>query len=191
MKLIVGLGNPGAQYAQTRHNIGFVLLDKLAKEWDADFQDKPKFKALVAATEVDGEKVLLIKPTTFYNLVGESVRAIRDFYKLENKDILVIHDDMALPFGTIRTRLSGSDAGNNGVKSLNQHLAEDYARIRVGVWSEYRENTPATDFVLGKLTASQQQQLLSAAETFIAPLIKEFAKTDELAHHTIKLQTED
>lgn len=186
MKFIVGLGNPGKQYEQTRHNTGFALLDALAGQWGAGFQEKSKFKALIAETTLKDEKVLLIKPTTFYNLVGESVRAIRDFYKCENSDILAIHDDMALPFGTIRTRLSGSDAGNNGIKSLNQHLGQDYARIRVGIWSDHRERIPATDFVLSTFTKKEQEALT----TDLLPHIKTFALEHiegELSVHTVTL----
>lgn len=189
MKLIIGLGNPGSTYKQTRHNVGFMLLDELAEKWGAGFQEKPRFRALVAETELEGEKILLIKPVTFYNLVGESARAIRDFYKCDNADVVAVHDDMALPFGVIRTRLNGSDGGNNGIKSLNQQLGHDYARIRVGIWNEDREHIDATDFVLGKLTKTQHVLLTDAGSTALALLVAQFAETGTLQPHTVRLES--
>jgi PTH1 family peptidyl-tRNA hydrolase len=188
MKLIIGLGNPGTKYKLTRHNVGFMLVDALAQRRSATFQDKPKFKASTTETTIEDEKVLLVKPATFYNLAGESVRIIRDFYKLENSDILVIHDDLALPFGSIRTRLSGSDAGNNGIKSLNQHLGQGYTRIRVGIFSELREQVEATDFVLGKLSPRQRTSLMNALPN-IAAITKSFAAETKLEPHTITFPT--
>ncbi|HEX6462021.1 MAG TPA: aminoacyl-tRNA hydrolase [Candidatus Saccharimonadales bacterium] len=161
MKLIIGLGNPGKEYEHTRHNIGFLVVDSLAKKWGTEFHTKPKFNVEAAEITVGTEKVWLMKPNTFYNLTGEAVRKARDFYKLENKDILVIHDDIALPFGTIRSRTSGSSAGNNGIKSLNEHLGENYARIRIGTWNEHREKAEATDFVLATLSQKEKEGLLA------------------------------
>ncbi len=161
MKLIIGLGNPGKEYERTRHNVGFLTLDWLAKEWHTTFQEKTKFNAEIATVTVADEQVWLIKPATFYNLTGEAVRKIRDFYRLTNKDVLVIHDDMALPFGTLRSRMGGSSAGNNGVKSLNEHLNDDYARIRIGIWSEHREKIEAIDFVLSNLSRKEKEGLLA------------------------------
>ncbi len=172
MKILLALGNPGSDYAKTRHNVGFMLADAIAKEWNTDFQEKPKFKAMIAETTQHGEKILIVKPTTFYNNVGESARAIRDFYKLSNTDILAIHDEMALPLGTIRTRTGGSDAGNNGIKSLNQHLGHDYARVRVGIWTEQREHIDAVDYVLGKINLTSHQQ--TALTTQVSAIVSAF-----------------
>lgn len=185
MKIILGLGNPGKEYVLTRHNIGFMVVQALAGAWDMRFEDKTKFKALVAQAEIDNEKILLVKPLTFYNNVGECARAILDFYKLTTTDFLVVHDDMALPFGTLRTRFSGRDAGNNGVKSLNQHLGEDYARLRVGIWDELRENVDATDFVLGKFSADDEETI----KRTIIPAAVEIAMSHikgELEAHSLK-----
>lgn len=164
MKLIVGLGNIGAEYVGTRHNFGFAVVDRLAEGFDAKWKNKSKFNASIAETTINGEKVLFVKPTTFYNLSGTAVHAIRDFYDLTNDDILVIHDDMALPIGTLRTRIDGSDAGNNGIKSLNQHIGENFARIRIGSGKE-QDNNGATmldgdqrDFVLSRPTAAEQKK---------------------------------
>ncbi|MEP6710637.1 MAG: aminoacyl-tRNA hydrolase, partial [Candidatus Saccharibacteria bacterium] len=134
MKLIFAQGNPGDQYNTTRHNVGFAILDALAKKFEASFTSKPKFFADIAELNIEGEKILLVKPATFYNETGKSARALVDFYKLAPAtDVLVVHDDLALPFGTLRTREKGSDAGNNGIKSLNAHLGPDYARLRIGI----------------------------------------------------------
>lgn len=158
MKLIFGLGNPESRYDGTRHNIGFSVLDAYADSQDVSFLQKDKFRAQLA--ECPGnEKILLAKPVTYYNLVGESLRAIMDFYKLTPDDVLVVHDELALSFGTLRTRHGGSDAGNNGIKSINLHGGSQTVRLRVGVGSEQRAQIADTDFVLGKFTQQEVQAL--------------------------------
>lgn len=136
MKLIIGLGNPGSEYENTRHNFGFAAVDSFAEKVSATWIEKPKFHARVAEFSQNGEKIILAKPQTFYNLVGQSARAIRDFYKLTNTDILVIHDEIDIPIGTLRTRIGGSAAGNNGVKSLIEHIGDHFARLRIGSGTE-------------------------------------------------------
>ena len=172
MKLIVGLGNPEKKYDKTRHNAGFEALDFYAEQKKIDWQDKTKFKAMVAEISGD-EKVLLVKPTTYYNLVGESVRTIADFYKVEPRDILVIHDDHMIPFGTIRTREQGSDAGNNGIKSINAHLGPNTCRIRIGTGAELREKMADSDYVLGKFSATERKEL-PELQNKIAEIIDDF-----------------
>lgn len=160
MKLIFAQGNPGKEYDGTRHNVGFHLIDELAKEYGTSFIKKPKFHAEIAEATINNQKTLLVKPTTFYNETGQSARQLVDFYKLDPQtDFLVIHDDLALPFGVIRTRPSGSDAGNNGIKSLNAHLGEHYSRIRVGIYNDLRDRIPDADFVLAKFTHGEAEQL--------------------------------
>ena len=174
MKLIIGLGNPEEKFTHTRHNVGFRVLDDFAKEQGASFKLEKKFKAEVAELSSDGEKVILAKPMTYYNLSGEAARAICDFYKIEPHDALVIHDELALPFGTIRSRLGGSDAGNNGVKSINTHLGPDTARIRVGIWNDLRDRIDDANFVLSRFTAEESaaldektQKITSLIDAFI------------------------
>lgn len=182
MKLILAQGNPGAQYHDTRHNVGFRVLDVYAHAHGATFAEKSKFHAYIAECSVHDEKVLLVKPTTFYNETGLSARALVDFYKLSPAtDVLVLHDDIALPLGTIRTREKGSDAGNNGIKSLNAHLGDSYKRVRIGVWNELADRMGATKFVLGNFAKEEQAALaeirptiLEIIDTFIA---EEFAIT--------------
>lgn len=160
MKVIFAQGNPGIQYAFSRHNAGFIMADLLAKKWDVQFSKKPKFHANIAETVINGQKILLVKPTTFYNETGQSARLITDFYHLDPaSDFLVIHDDFALPFGTIRTRQQGSSAGNNGIKSLNAHLGPLYARIRIGIYHELRDKIPDADFVLASFSPSEKNAL--------------------------------
>lgn len=155
MKLIIGLGNPEKKYEKTRHNTGFKAVDHVI---DGPWQEKPKFQAMIAERATDQEKVLFFKTTANYNTVGLGARALKDFYKLENTDILVIHDELALPLGTIRTRTSGSDAGNNGIKDLNTHLGQDYSRVRVGIAQEGRTNSDI-DFVLSPFNETEATQL--------------------------------
>lgn len=184
MKLIIGLGNPESRYDLTRHNVGFLLLDYVAEQLGATWQSKPKFKGVVAETTIGGERAVLLKPTTYYNQVGEAARATLDFYKLSAAtDVLALYDELALPFGALRTRLEGSDAGNNGVKSLIAHLGPQFARIRVGIANEQASGQDPADFVLGRFTKEEQAQfgdLGNHALTFIDHFVhhkKEFAPT--------------
>jgi PTH1 family peptidyl-tRNA hydrolase len=160
MKIIFAQGNPGEQYVDSRHNVGFLVLDEFAKKNDATFTDKSKFQAQIAEFTHNGEKVLLAKPQTFYNDTGISARTLIDFYKLDPaNDLLVIHDELALPFGTIKTRSEGSDAGNNGVKSLNSHIGPQFSRIRIGIYNSRRDQMDDADFVLGKFSKEEKQAL--------------------------------
>lgn len=173
MKLIIGLGNPEPQYDSTRHNIGFWCLDHYAAAHDIAWKRSDKFRAYLGESTVKGEKVIFAKPTTYYNLVGESARAIIDFYKIEPEDVLIIHDDLALPLGTIRTRQGGSDGGNNGLKSLNVHLGLTTHRIRVGVWTDQHEQVDKVAVVLGKLPR-EEREILSKQSHTIDHLIDDF-----------------
>lgn len=182
MKLIIGLGNPDSKYDLTRHNVGFLLLDHVAEQLGAVWQDKPKFKGFIAEAMVGDEKAILLKPTTYYNLSGEAAGAVVNFYTLSPaEDVLALHDELALPFGTLRTRLDGSDAGNNGIKSLIAHIGPAFARVRVGIANEHTGQQDAADFVLGRFTAAEQGQLgdiaahvLQFIEDFVHPE-REFA----------------
>lgn len=179
MKIIIAQGNPGLQYARTRHNTGFIILDTIASAEDATWKRNDRFKADIAEISYNGEKVMLIKPLSFYNETGQVARAIVDFYKLEpSEDVLVVHDELALPFGTIRIRGKGSDAGNNGIKSLNAHLGDSYARVRVGVWTERREIMDSADFVLSAFTQKEEEILKEDITDEIIKLFESFAKGD-------------
>lgn len=175
MKLIFAQGNPGATYQRTRHNVGWMVLDALAAKEGASWKAHRKYAAELAEFQLDGEKVLLVKPLSFYNETGHVARALVDFYKLTpSADVLVIHDELALPFGTIRVRQKGSDAGNNGVKSLNTHLGSVYWRIRMGIWNEHRNHMSDADFVLSTFGAAEAEQLKHLIDDAVFPLIQRF-----------------
>ncbi|MBE6050088.1 MAG: aminoacyl-tRNA hydrolase [Clostridium sp.] len=133
MFLIVGLGNPGKEYENTRHNIGFDAIDVIADKYNIEVS-KSKFKGVYGDGFIGGEKVILLKPTTYMNLSGESIREVLDFYKLTEEDILVIYDDISLEVGRLRIREKGSAGGHNGIKSIIAHLGTDvFSRIKIGV----------------------------------------------------------
>lgn len=187
MKLIFAQGNPGSDYATSRHNVGFMALDALAATQGISFADKPKFHAQIAEYNQAGEKVLLVKPTTFYNETGRSARALCDFYKADPaRDLLVIHDDLALPLGTLRVREKGSDAGNNGIKSLNAHLGQNYTRLRVGVYSEFRDRMPDANFVLASFSQGEALALKNDIIPKIHELVGQFCE-EKLAVTSYKL----
>lgn len=184
MKLVVGLGNIGPNFDGTRHNTGFSILDAFATAKSFSWAVKDKLKSTLAEGELHGQKVILAKPTTYYNLSGESVRAIKDFYKLDNQDILVVHDELALPFGTIRVRLDGTDAGNNGIKSVVSHAGSDIARIRVGIANDQLPQFDAADFVLARFTHNENKTLpalLNEASRLIEQFIDQNQKFEHLS----------
>lgn len=175
MKIIFAQGNPEPSYMGTRHNLGFAVLEAFASRSGVPFSAKAKFHADIAELQAPDEKILLVKPTTFYNETGISARALVDFYKLDTGDILVLHDELSLPFGTLKTRFEGSDAGNNGIKSLNTHIGQQYARIRLGIYNPIRDQINDSDFVLGKFTPQEKEALpriTEQAHSFIADFIQ-------------------
>lgn len=161
-----------------------MALDRLAAERDMVWQTKDKFKATVAEATLHGKKVVLAKPNTLYNASGDAVRALKDFYKLPNSDILIVHDELALPFGTIRTRSSGSDAGNNGIKSIVASVGEDIARIRIGTANEHTHTQDGADFVLAQFTANERQKL-SDIQQEVQRLLQAFIEQGRLPHTSI------
>lgn len=165
MKVVFGLGNPEQKYTGTRHNVGFWVLDQIAMRYGVEFKAQGKLHAVVADMMVAGERILLVKPTTYYNEVGQSARAIMDFYKLSTQDFLIIHDDLALPLGTIRTREGGSHGGSNGLKSLAAHIGTGTARLRIGVWTDTHHGSDKVGVVLGKFTHDEQSALDTQLDT--------------------------
>ncbi len=154
MKLIVGLGNPGVKYNKTRHNCGFEAIDILANKLGIEINQN-KFKSLIAITKVNGEQVILMKPQTYMNLSGEAVLQAVNFYKIKTEDIIILHDDLDLPIGNIRIRMSGSAGGQKGMKNIIDLLhTQDIARIRIGI--DKNPNIPVVDYVLGKLDKDKQ-----------------------------------
>jgi peptidyl-tRNA hydrolase, PTH1 family len=160
-QLIVGLGNPGTKYEQTRHNIGFMAVDALARRWQISLSENRKFQGFFGeGLAVSRGKIRLLKPLTYMNLSGQSIRAVTDWYKLSPESVLVIYDDMDLPLGKIRLRLSGSAGGHNGMKSAIAHLNTDnFPRLRVGIG---KPTTPTEDkdtvsHVLGRFSSGETQ----------------------------------
>jgi len=160
MKLLVGLGNPGPKYAGTRHNVGFDVIDYLAAApGTSTFREK--FEALVAERQEGGEAVLLLKPLTFMNLSGRSVRAALDFYKLSVEQLLVVCDDFNLPLGKLRVRAKGSHGGQNGLRNIQDQLGTDgYARLRIGVGQPGEGE--AVDFVLSRFKPAERDAAADA-----------------------------
>ncbi len=177
MFLIVGLGNPGKEYENTRHNIGFDAIDSIANKYNIEVS-KLKFKGVYGDGFIGGEKVILLKPTTYMNLSGESVREVLDFYKLTEEDILVIYDDISLEVGRLRIREKGSAGGHNGIKSIIAHLGTDiFSRIKIGV-GQPKGNL--VNHVLGKFPSEDRTYLnevldvvVSASEVVIKDGTKE------------------
>ena len=175
MKIILAQGNPGPDYKNTRHNIGFIAIDYYASEHGLLWSEKTKFKAYLSEGTINGEKILLVKPTTFYNLTGETARALIDFYKINPaEDLLVVHDDLALDFGKLRIRGQGSDAGNNGIKSINSHLGSNYTRLRIGTANEMLNINPDVDFVLSNFKADEQKIINEKILPLTSRIIDEF-----------------
>ena len=162
--LIAGLGNPGDAYENTRHNIGFQVLDALGERQKKPIQ-RLKFKALTNLFTISGEKVLVMKPVTYMNLSGEAVRPAADFYKIPPERILVVSDDTALPAGRLRIRKGGSAGGHNGLKSIIQHLGSDqFPRLRVGVGEKPHPDYDMADWVLGRFTGEDRARMDQAVE---------------------------
>ena len=183
MKIILFQGNFPEKYNGTRHNAGFEFADYLAKKFSAKFQEKPKFKAFIAEISLFGEKVLLVKPTTFYNETGLSAHSICDFYKVDfRKDFLAVHDDLDLDFGVVRVRKSGSPAGNNGLKSLISVFGEDFARMKIGIKNEFSPRIGAMNFVLAKFSKSESEklpQIFEICEDFVEKFVKDLLQNDK------------
>ena len=162
--LIVGLGNPGEKYENTRHNVGFQVIDELAERQGKPVQ-RLKFKALTGLLTIGGEKALVLKPVTYMNLSGEAVRPAADFYKLPPERILVISDDVALAAGRLRIRAKGSAGGHNGLKSIIQHLGTDqFPRIRVGVGEKPHPDYDLADWVLGRPQGEDKKAIDAAVK---------------------------
>lgn len=166
MKIIVGLGNPTAQYQGTRHNVGFSVIYALSDEYDIKVDTK-KHKALIGKGMIEGEKVILAMPQTYMNLSGESVRELVDFYKCSNEDVIVIYDDISLDVGKLRIRAKGSAGGHNGIKNIISHLGTDvFPRIKVGV-GEKPKNMDLADYVLGRFGKDELETIRNGVDNAV------------------------
>lgn len=163
MKLIIGLGNPGKEYENTRHNAGFMAVDAFAKKHDITFSLEPKMKGMLAQVNLGGNKAILLKPMTYMNLSGEAVSLVMNFYKIPVEDILVVSDDLDSRLGRIRLRAKGSAGGHNGHKNIQMHIhTEEYKRIKIGI--DRSDVIPVIDWVLKKFDSNELSIMNSAAE---------------------------
>ncbi|PPA68533.1 aminoacyl-tRNA hydrolase [Jeotgalibacillus proteolyticus] len=158
MKLIVGLGNPGKTYDKTKHNIGFEVIDELSARWNAPLLQS-KFKGAFATVHRNGEKIILLKPLTYMNLSGESIRPLMDYFDIPLEDVVVIYDDLDLPLGGLRLRQKGSAGGHNGIKSTIAHLGtQDFNRIRIGI-SRPPQGMKVPDYVLSRFSKEEWAEM--------------------------------
>ena len=165
MKLIVGLGNPGREYENTRHNIGFMFIDEYAKQKGVEI-NKKKFNGLYIDFINNGEKTILLKPQTYMNLSGESVRGFVEFFKIKIEDILIISDDLDMPIGKLKLRPTGSSGGHNGLKNIELHLnTQNYKRLKIGI--SHNKDIDTKDYVLGNLSKENKDTIND-----LVPLIK-------------------
>lgn len=171
MHLLIGLGNIGREYQLTRHNFGFLLLDQIVADYGLVAQSK-KFKSEVFTGEIDGKKVVAIKPQTFMNLSGEAVLAAASFYKIAPKDILVFHDDLDLAPVKIKVKIGGGNAGHNGLKSIDEVIGKDYMRLRLGIGRPENSEFETADYVLGKFSRDEME-LVKKTNEKISDLIGE------------------
>lgn len=180
MYLVAGLGNPGTSYNMTRHNIGFEVIDYMADSLGVSVK-KLKFKGLYGETNIAGEKVILLKPQTYMNLSGESIRDFSAFFKIPPENIIIINDDIYLNAGVIRIRKSGSAGGHNGLKSIIYQLSSDqFIRIRIGVDSENRKTDDLSDFVLSKFSKEEipvLEEAIIKAKKSVEEIIKNGAES--------------
>jgi PTH1 family peptidyl-tRNA hydrolase len=184
--LVVGLGNIGREYENTRHNVGFMVLDKYhASHEFSGWVNKKDLSCELATGQVGSTRVILVKPTTFMNNSGECVQKVQKFYRLYNSEMVVVHDELDIDFGTIRTRVGGSSAGHNGIKSISGLLGEDYSRVRIGIGPKTHSKMDSADFVLQDFS-KEQQELLPKIIRESCSLLDE-ATTGILPEHTINI----
>jgi len=159
-KLVIGLGNIGDRYATTRHNVGFMVIDRLAMQLGGgQFTDKSRFSAEICETEQDGTKIILAKPTTMMNASGRAVQTLKAFYKVENDDIWVISDDVDLPFGELRVRHDGGAGGHQGLVSIIEAIGGNFRRLRIGIGDNRPHGLPSEAYVLQPFTPEERAEL--------------------------------
>lgn len=156
MKLIVGLGNPDGKYQKTRHNIGFMVVGAIAKKLElSDWLNDKRFESEIVKTDINGDKILLVKPQTFMNASGKAVKTLAEYYDIDSEGIIVISDDINLAVGDVRTRLGGTAGGHNGLKSVIDNIGEAFWRVRIGVGMN--ENEPSEQYVLKQLSDQEAE----------------------------------
>ncbi|MBI2383553.1 MAG: aminoacyl-tRNA hydrolase [Gammaproteobacteria bacterium] len=187
LRAVVGLGNPGSQYARTRHNAGFWFVDRLAEIGGGTFRADSKFQGELAQARVGAETLLLLKPATFMNRSGDAARALAAFYKLQAPDILVAHDELDLPAGTLRLKAGGGHGGHNGLRSLHQHLGEGYLRLRIGIGHPGQKEL-VHDYVLNRPSVADEKLIRDGIEAALAVVPTLLDKGWERAVHQLHSQ---
>jgi len=168
--VIIGLGNPGAEYVRTRHNLGFWLVDALAREAGVQFRTESRFQAEVGKAVIEDRQVWLVKPLTFMNDSGQSVGQFLHFHKLASNAMAVVHDDITLPLGRIKVTVRGSAGGHNGIASLLAHAGTDFARVKLGIGGKPHAEMNLADHVLSRLTPDEEAALTARLPDFLKGL---------------------
>lgn len=165
--LIIGLGNPGAEYINTRHNIGFKAVEAIASSLNCSFKIHSKFKSEIATAQYLGNKIILLKPQTYMNLSGEAVSIAKNYYNIPINNIVVFHDEMDIKLGTMRYKIGGGSAGHNGIKSIDQHIGKEYNRVRIGI-GRPENGQEVADYVLSKFASSEKNTINRVLEHIAA-----------------------
>jgi len=163
IQIIVGLGNPGSRYEDTRHNAGFWFVDLLARRYGAAFKEERRFQGELARIQVDGREVRLLKPTTFMNRSGNSIRSLAAYLKVPPEAVMIAHDDLDLPIGTVRLKRGGGAGGHNGLKDVIAHLGREFFRLRIGVGHPGHQNE-VIDYVLTRPSREEESSILASIE---------------------------
>jgi PTH1 family peptidyl-tRNA hydrolase len=190
MKLIVGLGNPGKEYEKTRHNAGFMVLDEIARRLGGDFCDLSRWEAATLEANINGEKIVFMKPLTYMNVSGRAVGKFADYYKLDpEKDIWVVTDDLDMPLGRIRIRHEGSSGGQNGLKSIIEAVGTDlFSRIRLGISQEITESEPEASIYVLQQFEKREQTLAQRVVVKAADVILDGLNQGTLTAHTLEIE---
>jgi peptidyl-tRNA hydrolase, PTH1 family len=183
--LIVGLGNDGKAYVGTRHNIGFAAVDALAQSQEASWVTKKDLKCNLSTFTIGSTRILAIKPTTMMNLSGEAVQAVAHFYKVAVPDIMVVHDELDVDFGSIRLRSGGGAAGHNGIKSVIEHCGEGFGRVRIGIGPKKPAQIDSADFVLAVFSTDEQAHIKTLTKEVIS-LLNEIIASGHITEETRK-----
>lgn len=183
--MLVGLGNPEDRYEGTRHNIGFTCIDAFVNKYEemSEWVGKKDLKCLLSSGRIGETQVIAIKPITYMNLSGEAVSLTLNFYKMQLSHVVVIHDELDIDFGHIRTRIGGSSAGHNGIKSVTKHIGEEYGRIRIGIGPKDPPEIDSADFVLQKFTTKEQKQIDNLKQETIS-ILSEYVYSKQLPQET-------
>ncbi|MFV9952630.1 MAG: aminoacyl-tRNA hydrolase [Rickettsia conorii subsp. raoultii] len=163
MILVIGLGNPGKEYQYTRHNVGFIAIEKIANQYNSSFSTKKKFNCEIADTISDGQKIIFIKPITYMNLSGKSVISVKTYYNVHPAKIFVIHDDIDLETSRIKFKTGGGNGGHNGLKSIDVVIGNNYNRIRIGV-GRPQNNQDVADYVLNNFSKPEYETVMQAID---------------------------